>query len=103
MVVNVLHACMMCVCMYIHVSRSALGEISHYNMASQCNYFRVHLHLHEIRQKHFNKKYCNVGMTQQWSLAKKLKKINQKGMTSTQQSHTCTSSQQFSPWCRRLL
>ena len=27
--------------------------------------------LNEIRQKLFNKKYCNVGMTQQWSLAKK--------------------------------
>ena len=27
-----------------------------------------------IRQKLFNKKYCNVGMTQQWSLAKKDKK-----------------------------
>ena len=42
MAVNVLHACMTYVC------RSALGEISHYNMVSQCNYFRVHLH--EIRQ-----------------------------------------------------
>ena len=30
--------------------------------------------LNEIRRKLFNKKYCNVGMTQQWSLAKKEKK-----------------------------
>ena len=43
MAVNVVHACMTYVCMYIHVSRSALGEISHYNMVSQCNYSRLHL------------------------------------------------------------
>ena len=38
----------------------------------------------DIRQKLFNKKYCNVGMIQQWPLAKKDKKSDVEMVTGQQ-------------------